>query len=102
MNWTFLITVLIVLVGVALVIGPWLVGTANRLDRLHIRTDAAWAALDGALARRAGVFGAVAASCCDQASADTLRAVAERAERTPRTDREAAENELSRLLAGID
>ncbi|MDQ3153410.1 MAG: hypothetical protein M3R63_17430, partial [Actinomycetota bacterium] len=29
------------------------VRTATRLDRLHLRTDAAWAALDGLLAQRA-------------------------------------------------
>ena len=26
--------------------------TANRLDRLHVRTEAAWFALEGALSRR--------------------------------------------------
>ncbi|MGB3444922.1 MAG: NUDIX hydrolase, partial [Actinophytocola sp.] len=38
-----------------MVLGLWLAATANRLDRLHVRTDAAWAALDAALARRAVV-----------------------------------------------
>ncbi|MFC4083633.1 NUDIX hydrolase, partial [Amycolatopsis samaneae] len=35
--------------------GLFLLATANRLDRLHVRTDAGWAALDAALARRAVV-----------------------------------------------
>ena len=55
-------TLLFVLLVVALVFGPWLLGTANRLDRLHVRTDAAWAGLDATLARRAVVTRAVAAT----------------------------------------
>jgi ADP-ribose pyrophosphatase YjhB (NUDIX family) len=87
----------------ALVLGPWLVGTANRLDRLHVRTDAAWAALDAALARRAVVARAVTgARLLDQREADALRAVAERAEQAPRVEREAAENDLTLQLAGVD
>ncbi|HNM86582.1 MAG TPA: exopolyphosphatase, partial [Mycobacterium sp.] len=39
----------------------WAFGTANRLDRLHVRYDLSWQALDGALARRAVVARAVAA-----------------------------------------
>ncbi|MBW4717587.1 NUDIX domain-containing protein [Saccharothrix sp. SC076] len=88
----------LVLLGLLVLVGPWVLGTANRLDRLHVRTDAAWAALDAALARRAVVTRAVAA-VCDQAG---LRAAADRAERAARPDREAAENELSGLLADLD
>jgi 8-oxo-dGTP pyrophosphatase MutT (NUDIX family) len=95
------ITLLVVVLAMVVVIGVWLVGTANRLDRLHIRTDAAWAALDAALARRAVVARAVSV-VIDHDQADPLRAVAERAERAARPDREAAENELTRLLAAVD
>ncbi|MFI9812030.1 NUDIX hydrolase [Saccharothrix variisporea] len=91
--WTFL-----VLLGVVVLVGPWVLGTANRLDRLHVRTDAAWAALDAALARRAVVTRAVAVVC----GTDELRAAADRAERAGRADRETAENELSALLDGLD
>jgi 8-oxo-dGTP pyrophosphatase MutT (NUDIX family) len=95
-------TLLVVLLVVALVLGPWLLGTANRLDRLHIRSDAAWAGLDAALARRAVVTRAVAAAGgIDPTCADALRAAADRAELAGRADREAAENELSRLLAEL-
>ncbi|GLW91065.1 NUDIX hydrolase [Actinokineospora globicatena] len=92
----------LVLAGLALLvlIGIWLVGTANRLDRLHVRTDAAWAALDAALARRAVVARAV--SGIDPGSGDHLRALAERAERADRPDREPAENALTRELASVD
>ncbi|MEV4312138.1 NUDIX domain-containing protein [Actinocrispum sp. NPDC049592] len=91
----------LVIVGavVLLLLVAWMIATANRLDRLHVRKDAAWAALDAALARRAVVARAVAATGDAPAS---LREVADHAERTPRVDREAAENELSRELAAVE
>jgi hypothetical protein len=96
-------TVLIVVLVLALLLGPWLLGTANRLDRLHVRTDAAWAGLDTALARRAVVTRAVGATGCVSATTATaLRSAADRAEFAGRADREAAENDLSRLLAELD
>src|SRR5256885_5211281 len=95
---TFVVVALIVVVALALLVGPWLVGTANRLDRLHVRMDAGWAALDAALARRAVVARAVAVLVGDTA----LRTTAERAEAAPRTDREASENELTLRLGRVD
>jgi 8-oxo-dGTP pyrophosphatase MutT (NUDIX family) len=71
---------------------------ANRLDRLHVRTDAARAALLASLERRAVVARAVALQLGDE----LLRAVARRTESTPAQDREAAENDLSRLLGAVD
>lgn len=97
---TFVVVLVVVLV-VALVFGPWLLRTANRLDRLHIRTDAAWAGLDAALARRAVATRAVAA-VLPPAGGDPLRTAADHAELADRGDREDAENELSRLLAELD
>ena len=44
-----------VLVVVLLAVGVWSLQTANRLDRLHVRYDLSWLALDAALARRAVV-----------------------------------------------
>lgn len=49
----------IVLVVVAIMIGLWASGTANRLNRLHIRTDAARLSLEGALAARGQVIKAL-------------------------------------------
>ena len=49
------------LVVVLLVVAVWAFQTANRLDRLHVRYDLSWQALDAALARRAVVARAVAA-----------------------------------------
>jgi len=89
---------LLVLLGLVVLVGPWVLGAANRLDRLHVRTDAAWAALDAALARRAVVTRAVAAVC----GQPPLHAAADRAERAPRAEREAAENVLSALLEDLD
>lgn len=98
---TLLVT-LVVVVALALVI-LWLAATANRLDRLHVRTDAAWAALDAALARRAVVARAAAAAIrLEDVGADRLRAEAERAEQTDRAEREEAENRLSLQLAAVD
>jgi 8-oxo-dGTP pyrophosphatase MutT (NUDIX family) len=98
-----LVVVLVVVLVAALVFGPWLLGTANRLDRLHVRTDAAWAGLDAALARRAVVTRAVAATgTVSPACVAALRAGADEAELAGRAEREAAESELSRLLADLD
>lgn len=99
-------TTLVVLAVVALVVvvgGLWLLATANRLDRLHVRMDAAWAALEAALGRRAVVARAVvAAGTVAGERAERLRRVADHAEKAPRPDREVEENELTLLLAGVN
>ncbi|MGW5054594.1 NUDIX hydrolase [Actinokineospora sp. NPDC004072] len=89
---------IVVLVAVLVLGGVYLVGTANRLDRLHVRTDAAWAALDAALARRAVVARAVSGVL----GVDRLRREAEQAERSPRVSREDAENVLTHSLSEVD
>ncbi|MFD4673633.1 NUDIX hydrolase [Lentzea sp. NPDC058450] len=87
-------TTALVVVLVALLLAAWILRIANRLDRLHVRTDAAWAAVDAALARRAVVVRAL----LDPA----LSAAASQAEAAGRADREQAENELSALLGALD
>lgn len=89
---------------VALVVSALLaLQTANRLDRLHIRYDLSWQALDGALGRRAVVARAVAADAYrGLPEGKRLAALADAAERAPRSGREAAENELSAALATVD
>ena len=63
MTWTIVLVVaLALLVAVLLGFAAWGYQTANRLDRLHVRYDLSWQAVDGALARRAVVARAVAAS----------------------------------------
>jgi 8-oxo-dGTP pyrophosphatase MutT (NUDIX family) len=99
MTLTIIVVIaLAVLVATLLVFGGWAYQTANRLDRLHVRYDLSWQALDGALARRAVVARAVAAG----SSAKQLAALADAAERAPRQAREACENQLSAALATVD
>lgn len=93
---------LAVVAALIVVTGLWLVATANRLDRLHVRMDAGWAALDNALARRAVVARAIATTALATDHALLLRTATERAEQARRGEREAAENELSSMVAGID
>lgn len=102
MTW-LLIAVLAVLLVIVLLIGAWAYQTAHRLDRLHVRYDLSWQALDGALARRAVVARAVAVDAyAGGPQGKRLAALADAAERAPRSAREAAENELSAALALVD
>lgn len=100
---TGLIVASAVLVTVLAVFGAWAYRTANRLDRLHVRYDLSWQALDGALARRAVVARAVAIDAYGGASEGRrLAALADAAEGAPRPARETCENELSAALAAVD
>lgn len=100
--WVTAITIT-VLVAAVLLVGLWAYQTANRLDRLHVRYDLSWQALDGALARRAVVARAVAVDAYGAGpDGKRLAALADAAERAPRSGREAAENELSAALARVD
>ncbi len=100
---TWLIVAITVLVVVLALLGAWAYQTANRLDRLHVRYDLSWQALDGALARRAVVARAVAIDAYGGASEGRrLAALADAAEGAPRQARESCENELSAALAIVD
>lgn len=86
------------IVGIAFLVGFYLSWTAGRLDRLHARVDAAWAALDAQLVRRAAAARAVAAHLEDPEAARVLDEAATVAlEGTP-DGREMLENDLSRAL----
>ncbi|MEV0946463.1 NUDIX domain-containing protein [Rhodococcus sp. NPDC049939] len=95
------ILVLVLVVAVLIVIGLWAYGTANRLDRLHVRSDLSWQALDAALARRAVVVRAAVAAL-DSPEGQSLAALAVQAERSDRDERESAENALSSALSSFD
>lgn len=103
---TWLIVATLVVVALVVVAGAWAYRTANRLDRLHVRYDLSWQALDGALARRAVVARAVAIDAYGGASKAAegrrLVALADAAEGAPQHAREACENELSAALAMVD
>jgi len=105
MTW-LVVGVVTLLVLVLAAAGAWAFRTANRLDRLNVRYDLSWQALDGALARRAVVARAVAIDAYGGASTSAegsrLAALADAAENAPRYGRENAENELSEALAMVD
>ncbi len=96
-------TTVIVLVVVLLLVAAlrlWI--TANRLDRLHVRTEAAWVGLEGALSRRVVATRAVAAAGgLDPERAALLRGLARQADSADRAHRADAENDLSRALAAL-
>lgn len=96
-------TVLVVaLVALVLAIGFRLWLTANRLDRLHVRTQAAWVALEGALARRIVATRAVAAvGDLPPGDAEQLRHLAAAADTSDRRGRADRENDLSRSLQRV-
>jgi 8-oxo-dGTP pyrophosphatase MutT (NUDIX family) len=102
MTW-LVVTTLVVLLVVLLLVGAWAYQTAHRLDRLHVRYDLSWQALDGTLARRAVVARAVAVDAYGAGpEGRRLKALADAAERAPRAARESTENELSAALALVD
>ncbi len=101
MTWP--VVVVAVLLVLLMAVAAWGYQTANRLNRLHVRYDLSWQALDAALARRAVVARAVAVDAYGGASEGRrLAALADAAERAPRHAREARENELSAALAMVD
>lgn len=81
--------------------GVWAYTAANRLDRLHVRTDLARQSLDAALARRALVVRTLALDL-PAPEATELAAAATRAERAEGPGRESAQNALAAALATID
>ena len=86
---------LVIALAVVLVIAMWALLTAQRLNSLHIRTDAALAQLEATLDRRAAVISALAPE---------LQHLAARAESTDLTqgnfdERTTRERELSAAIA---
>jgi hypothetical protein len=89
-------TAVLVLLAV-LASGVYLSWTAGRLDRMHARVDASWAALDAQLARRAGAAIALV-PLLPPAEARELDAAAHASLHAGEEGREAVENALSRAL----
>lgn len=97
------VTALTALAVLILLVAAWAYQTANRLDRLHVRYDLSWQALDAALARRAVVARAVAVDAYGAApEGKRLTTFADAAEQATRSAREAAENDLSAALALVE
>ena len=99
----WLIVVVALIAALVLFVIVWAYQTANRLDRLHVRCELSWQALEAALGRRAVVARAVAADAYGGGvEGRRLAALAGGAERAPRSGREAAENALSVELEHVD
>lgn len=94
---------IVIIVLALLLVGAFrLHRSAVRLDRLHLRTHAAWAALEGAFARRIVVARTIAAlEWGGPGYADHLHQAAADADDAPAANRAAAEDELSRTLAKV-
>lgn len=99
MTFSALTVVVIALIAILVALGLlWAYLVANRLDRLHVRSDLSWQALDAALARRAVVARAVGDALKDE----QLIKLAAKAERAERDRREYAENQLAAALSTVD
>jgi hypothetical protein len=87
-------------VAVVVLAATYLTWLAGRVDRLHARAVGASSALDAQLLRRAVAAGELADAAGDQLgdSAADLRTGARAAVEAAPVDREAAENDLTRLL----
>jgi hypothetical protein len=96
-NWIWVAVVIVAF-------GLYLSWTAGRLDRLHARIDAARAALDAQLLRRAAVTQELATSqLLDPASSLVLQQAAHQARQATadRETREVAESEFSHALRAV-
>lgn len=99
MNTAVLALLIALAIVFVLLAALWVYGTAHRLDRLHVRLDAAWLSLEAALARRAVVARAIAAA--EPTTDQRLAPLAATAERASRPQREFAENALSAALERV-
>lgn len=91
-----------VAVVLAILLTTWVTFTLTRLDRLHARVDAAQAALDAQLVRRAAALlhlGEMPGSAISQRE-ELVRAARAAMAATP-ADRRAAENEVGHAIAGL-
>jgi hypothetical protein len=89
---------------VAILLTTWVIFTATRLDRLHARVDAAQAALDLQLVRRAAAVRHVLESAAlpiGDADQQQFAAAARTALNAADGGREAAENELGHVIAEL-
>jgi hypothetical protein len=97
---------LVAAVVVAVLLTMWITFTLTRLDRLHARVDAAQAAMDAQLVRRAAALLHVAESPVSgvtDAERESHHGIATRALNAPETDaeRQDAENAVGRVVSAL-
>ena len=92
MTWSVLV------LAVALLLAVYIAWTAGRLDRQHARVDAAWAALDAQLVRRAAAARELVHLLPPGPPARLLEQVALQALDAGVVGREVVENDLNRAL----
>jgi hypothetical protein len=85
-------------VVVVVLLASYITWTAGRLDRMHARVDAAWAALDAQLVRRAAAARALLPLLPTGPEARALEAATSAALKAGEAGREVVENDLSRAL----
>ena len=88
----------VVVLAVALLLAVYIAWTAGRLDRQHARVDAAWAALDAQLVRRAAAARELVHLLPAGPPARLLEQVALQALDAGVVGREVVENDLNRAL----
>lgn len=86
------------LVTAIVLLACYVTWTAGRLDRLHSRVDARWAALDAQLVRRAATARGLLPLLAPGQIRDQLDAASSAALEAGESGREAVENDLSRAL----
>ena len=89
------------LVGVVVLVALYITWTAGRLDRMHARVDAAWAALDAQLVRRAAAARALLPHLPPGREADALASRAVVALAADEQGRDVVENALTRALRSV-
>ncbi len=87
-----------VLVGALVLLASYVTWTAGRLDRLHARVDAAWAALDAQLVRRPPRRAPCVPLVSPGPDAAQLDSAAHAALEGQQEGRESVENDLSRAV----
>jgi hypothetical protein len=85
-------------IGVAVLLGVYVSWTAGRLDRMHARVDAAWAALDAQLVRRAAAARALLPYLPPGPEAAELETRAATALAAGEAGRDVVENDLTKAL----
>ncbi len=86
------------IVAIVVLLALYITWTAGRLDRMHARVDAAWAALDAQLVRRAAASRALLAHLPPGSYASAVEERAVAALNAGDQGREAVENALTRAL----